>query len=205
MAGFNEILVGRYNRFFQKLMSMKGAATVSELASEVVPSLPLFSGVENRYLEQWDRFGIGGGSPGVAAQFAEWRFNNPVGSNVIAVIEKLTMSGSASGVYEVQYGQGQPNLATVIVNGGRGLDGRARLNGTLSVSFGSTAGGSQIGTTIGEVNMLLSTFWEVIQTDNQEIVLGPGDSLQLQEQVANNGLTMTCIWRERLLEESERK
>src|SRR6266851_4747570 len=57
MARFNEILVGRYNRSLQKLLSMKGQAVMPQLASELQPTFSFFSGAENRYLESWERFG----------------------------------------------------------------------------------------------------------------------------------------------------
>src|SRR5438034_3476406 len=97
MARFNEILVGRYNRFVQKLLSMKGDAPVPQLASEFQPIIPTFSGVENRYLEGWDRFSITLSQTAVAAQTNGLQFRNPAGSNVIAVFEKWAFLSNGVG------------------------------------------------------------------------------------------------------------
>jgi hypothetical protein len=54
MAKYNEILTGRYNRFIQKLFSMKGPAPAPQLSSDIAMQMSFFNGVENRYLEGWD-------------------------------------------------------------------------------------------------------------------------------------------------------
>src|SRR5216684_1967801 len=92
MARFNEINVGRYNRALQKLLGMKGEASVPILASEIAPSFVLPYGVENRYLEQWNRFGLGMNVTATAGNQSAFRLRNPAGSNVIAVVEVLTYS-----------------------------------------------------------------------------------------------------------------
>src|SRR5258707_13299714 len=91
MARFNEILVGRYNRFLQKLFSMKGGPPSAQLATEITPNLNLFNGIENRYLESWFRYGAAPGLAAVVGANPGFRFRNPAGSNVIAMVEKLSL------------------------------------------------------------------------------------------------------------------
>src|SRR5258708_4703411 len=97
MARYNEILVGRYNRFLQKLLGMKGGVVAPQLASEITAAFPLFNGAENRYLEQWDMFGVNlflaGGGVGNISQV---RLFNPAASNTIAVVYKLCLVGVAN-------------------------------------------------------------------------------------------------------------
>src|SRR5437016_6340246 len=92
MALYNEILTGRYNRFLQKLFSIKGEAPSPQLSGEIGPTFSLFNGVENRYLETWQRFVIvaGTGTP-AAGNRAAVRIRMNVGSGVIAVVEKLSV------------------------------------------------------------------------------------------------------------------
>src|SRR5258708_10109219 len=89
MAKFNEILVGRVNRGLQKLFGIKGGPPVPTLASEVMPVHPLFSGRENRYLEGWNTFALTRGQVAVAGITPVVRLRNPVGSNIIAIFERL--------------------------------------------------------------------------------------------------------------------
>src|SRR5260370_38399849 len=95
MARYNEILVGRYNRMLQKLFGMKGGVVAPQLASEISAAFPLFSGVENRYLESWNRFTSVVNQVALAGTPAQCQLRNTT-SNVIAVIDKLpTPSGTA--------------------------------------------------------------------------------------------------------------
>src|SRR5258708_33101896 len=92
MAKFNEILSGRFNRALQKLLSMKGGPPAGQLATEIGVQFPLPLGVEFRYLEQWERFGVVPLAAGVAAANIAIRLRNPPRSNMIAVWEKITAS-----------------------------------------------------------------------------------------------------------------
>src|SRR5713226_9548531 len=94
MAIFNEILVGRYNRALQKLLAIKGSPPLRQLGGEMMPVISIFRGVEDRYLESWDRFGIVMQSTGGVGQFPAVRIRNPAGSNIMAVLEKIVLSGN---------------------------------------------------------------------------------------------------------------
>src|SRR5438445_12035826 len=59
MAAFNEILSGRYNRFLQKLLQIKGGPPAAQLASEVGAQITLYHGSETTYLQGWELFGGG--------------------------------------------------------------------------------------------------------------------------------------------------
>src|SRR6516225_4576312 len=114
MAIFNELQAGRFNRGLQKLTGIKGRASVRQLGTEILPVFSMPLGNEFRYLEGWNRFGLGFLVAGVAANLSGLRFRNPAGSNVIAVIEKFNLDnlqGSALNT-NIKIGQGG-DLATL--------------------------------------------------------------------------------------------
>ncbi len=205
MARFNEINVGRYNRALQKLLGMKGEASVPILASEIAPSFVLPYGVENRYLEQWNRFGLGMNVTATAGNQSAFRLRNPAGSNVIAVVEVLTYSvflNNDVGV-AIQFGQGGGNLSTLPL--ARALDGRSQtLRPNCIPSTDTGLNGSQIGTTIALLAVLQASSFSFISNENQEITLAPGDTLQVVGGTSALQALCSWIWRERFLEESER-
>src|SRR5258708_28858835 len=90
MAGFNEILTGRFNRGLQKFFSMKGAASVNERATTIQSQVGLFWGPECRYLEGWGRFGMAQAQSAVAASTSAIRFRNGT-QNTVAVFEKMAI------------------------------------------------------------------------------------------------------------------
>jgi len=89
MAIFNEILVGRYNRALQKIFGIKGSPPVRQVAGEITPAISMFYGVEHRITESWNRYAIGVAAGPVAAQVCNFRYRNPRGSGVLAVLEKV--------------------------------------------------------------------------------------------------------------------
>src|SRR5260370_12541687 len=103
MAQLNEILVGRVSRGLQKLFGIKGSSPVSTMAPEVMPIHPLFNGVENRYLDGWNRFGADFNQPAVAASQGGIRLRNPATSNVIAIFEKIAMANAVAGVLQAPF------------------------------------------------------------------------------------------------------
>jgi hypothetical protein len=206
MARFNEILVGRYNRFMQKLLSMKGDASLFQFSTEMGGYIPFFSGVENRYLEAWDRFAAWFNISAGAAIFANAELRNPTSSNVIAVIEKITCSAGGAGADApiVRLGpattdQAQaPGVVTVI-------DSRSqRSNSSLITSQSNAANQTVAGGQIWQGNFTLPNQAEVIWFEDHELTVNPGRALTLSSNIANQAIIFSVWWRERLLEESER-
>src|SRR5712691_3304956 len=89
MARFNEILTGRYNRYLQKLLQMKGGPPSAQLASEISTQIGLFHGAETMYLQGWELFFASFSQANLAAANSGVRLRNPALSGVIAVITKL--------------------------------------------------------------------------------------------------------------------
>lgn len=207
MAYTNEILVGRFNRGLQKLFGIKGPAPVPQLASDLQPVFLVFAGVENLFLEGWQRFANGAnvGAQGVGALSAIF-LRNPLLSNVIIVIEKAwTQNGPAGTTFDIR--TGNTDLGTLQQS--RRLDGRAGLTGnvpvTAIVSLGTT-----VTPTLGILGATppqaaAAPYSEFISTVDQEVTVAPGDLAALVGQTTNTNVFCGFVWRERALEESELK
>jgi hypothetical protein len=208
MARYNEILVGRYNRYFQKLFGMKGAPPAPQLASEVTTALPLFTGAENRYLEGWQRFGLGiRSSLPAAGNRAAWRIRNPSGSNLIAVIERLDVTPfSLTDTINLFYNAIATTLPTENQSNltGIGTDFRGVTNSTCiistSINFGLVGTGP-----IWLGQTAVNTVASYVLTDIQELVMAPGSQYTYVPTSLVNEVEVNCFWRERSLEESEVK
>ncbi len=205
MARFNEILVGRYNRMVQKLLSMKGPATLVGFSDEAVAVFSLFYGVENRYLEGWDRFGVAvGTAAGAAGNRTVWRIRNPGGSNVLIVIEKITIPSAL-----VQQPVGlisavNTDLTSLQVTTGLRFDARGRGQPAAVISFQNGAVVALPTPGNWQVGVAANTMADIILFEDQEMPLLPGDALTVFSDVTAQSLTVSCFWRERFLEDSER-
>jgi hypothetical protein len=210
VALLNEILVGRYNRLVQKLLSLKGPASLVQLRGEMGVELPLFHGAENRYLEAWDLFGLvrSNAAPGVGFG-STVTLRNPLGSNVIAVVTAATGQEAAS-AFEVitlfrpgSAGAGGGDENTVLA--AQGWDGRGRPSSTLVISTNVGAaqvgrvGGVAIAGIIGPTGLS-----NELLRPGDEIPLTPGTLLTLSAGNSNAAFTWRLWWRERFLEDSER-
>lgn len=204
MAKYNEILTGRHNRFVQKLFGMKGAAPASQLSGDVQMVHPFFHGSENRLLESWSLWGVTKNIAANAANVDTFQLRMPVGTNVIAVLEKLTVACVQSGI-EVVTGvkQQAADLATVTTSVTRDTrqlptTGSTAIASSTNVTVpGPNAFADLLAGPGGGLNVDLS------MDDDQQVVISPGFCLQVQELVANVNMIVTCWWRERALEESE--
>jgi hypothetical protein len=207
MARFNEILVGRYNRYLQKLLSMKGGPPSAQLSTEITANLQLFHGIETRYLEGWNRFGqeqavLAGG----AGNVGQVRIRNPGTSNVIGVIEKIIIANINAGTEQPTVFQGvQPaDLTTIVTLTNARFDPRGNPTPTLIMSSKSNSVLTTYGSNRAVYGMTTNTNVDVIVFEDHEITLLPGDALDVANGVANQALGVTFWWRERFLEDSER-
>jgi len=203
MAIFNEILVGRFNKALQRAFGIKASAPVRQLGGEVLPIVPLFRGAEERYLESWERFGIVVPvAAGGAGNRAAVRISNPLSSNVVAVLEKVTVYNSAAADAPQLTMGVAPALATIATILSR-FDARGRTTGNILISSSGNAG-AVTGSNIGQYGVPLNGNQEWIITDIHELSLLPGDAYTLWTNNLNQAFTAGFWWRERYLEESER-
>jgi len=210
MAIFNEILVGRYNRALQKLFAIKGSPPVRQIAGEIAPIISMFYGIENRYLESWQRFGnsTSTSSP-LAGNRAAWRIRMPAGSNVIAVLEKISILETAGADSPFMFynsisttlpTENQSNISGTNMDS-RGLQIGSTAIISTSINFGLLGSGP-----IWQENIPLNTNVEVILFEDQEITLPPNSELTIASNGVGvaEGFVVSVWWRERFLEESER-
>lgn len=207
MAVYNEVQVGRYVRFLQKFLSIKGRQPAPLTYSGELSSFwSLFHGVENRYLEGWNEFGLLMSQGPVAAQISAVQLRNPIGSNVVAVVSAIDIQESgAEGGISIQNAV-TADLATV--QNAVSLDKRYWAPGNTpnrSVLIPSRANnvvGS--GFNVFGAGVAANLPFQVIQTENQEFPILPGDGLFISTSAVNVTLNVYWRWRERILEESER-
>jgi hypothetical protein len=203
VAVYNEILAARFNRALQKLLSMKGPASMNQLAPELMPVHPFFTGAENRLFEGWDRFAFEIEQTAGAGSTAFTRIRNPVGSNVVAVVEKMHLGISTTDLVTVQIGAVTADLAGVGAVTRSSLDGRStRLNSTCILSGAAGVAALNV---VGKYNVNAVGGQDVIGSANDEWPLLPGDAIQWQNTTVQLTLRVNLVWRERALEDSELK
>lgn len=208
MAGYNEILTGRFNRALQKVLSMKGPASMNELSSILYPSIALFWGAESRYLEQWGLFGQAFNVPAAAGFNSTLRIRNGT-PNVVCIISNLIISNpsATAGVLvnvegpAVQGGDLAQNVTAFITR----MDARGQQNTSMTATQDNTAVHANSGNTIAQ---LVGGPWAqmvVVNDSVAEIPLLPGDALQVRGPTVNTAIGATIFWRERVMEDSELK
>jgi hypothetical protein len=205
MARFNEILVGRYNRALQKTFGMKGGPPSPQLATEIQPNISMFWGNECRYLEGWQKFATninqGAGGAGTRAGF---RIDNPKGSNVLAVIEKISLISvvGTDGPFINYSIISAGNFANIVITTNTGLDNRGPQSPQLQVTSQATAA-ALIGVTIFSAPLAANQLVDVLQLDLQELPLLPNSSYTFYSNTLNQAFGGNLWWRERPLEPSE--
>jgi hypothetical protein len=207
MAIYNEILVGRYNRALQKLFAIKASPPVRQLGGEVLPTIEVDNlyNLENRLTAQLRTFAFNTNvAAGGAGNRAGFRLRNPPGSGALGIIEKIVLGNSLIDQPLIQLGGpvGTGDLTTSLVGLPRVRDTRlGPINSALIPSSSGIA--ALVGTAIYQVNMPANTFVDVILFDHHEWVIAPGDLMTIYANVLNQGLSISIMWRERALEESE--
>jgi hypothetical protein len=206
VAVYNELQSGRFNRLLQKLTGIKGGAPVKQLGSEILPVFGIPLGNETRYLESWDLFGAAVSVSAVAANQSGIRLRNPSNSNVVAVFTKILIAtGATTSGISVQGGVASGDVATIVGTPNARLDARTRPSPTLIASTQNNAVSFPLlNNGIALLTGIANTMFDLIIYEYQEIPLLPGDAIQLFDQTANDSLTVSFMWRERFLEDSER-
>jgi hypothetical protein len=206
MARYNEILAGRLNNALKKFLSMKGPAPSPQIASEFAATLALYWGVENRFLEEWGRFATTLPVTGGAAQFAAARLRNPAGSNIVVIVEKLTAASTTTDQATWFLSAQAADLTTLTTITNVRLDPRGGKRDPVAQLSTTTNYSAPANSARYRGIYPANTAYDFIQCENQEITVLPGDALDLAGSgVANQLIIPSFLWRERILEESERQ
>jgi hypothetical protein len=204
VARYNEILIGRWNRYLQKLCGIKGSPPAPQLASEISATFEIEQpAVESRFLLGWNRFGFGLQITGAAGNPTMVRVRNPTGSGVIAVLESLITYANPNDRLQLTYtaiGTDVTTSQTVIP-----LDGRSGTSSS-SVRVSSSNSTASAGLAVyHDLTMVSAVPLQLITTGSQEIPITPGFAWGAQTLSASVVIGVNIIWRERALEEGELK
>ena len=203
MALYNEINVGRFNRFLQKHLGMKGHPPAPQLSSDMQVGFAIHSQNENLYLEGWESFGVNVLQAASAGNVNEVRLRNPITSNVVALVTKV--SASAAGIARIDFQMGTTSVDLGTAQLVRSMDSRGRAQSTLVCTTAQPAAQSQIGQNIDSLYSGASGIHvDLLLDDIHGIVLPPGAALQLTSAAVNIQTNLGFWWRERFLEEGER-
>ncbi len=203
MAQYNEILVGRFNRFIQKYFGMKGRPPAPQLSGDIQMQHSFFSGNENRFIEGWNLWGAAGIIAANAANVNSFQFTINGSKGIVAVVEKVTLwtTGVAE---EIDISVASlADLSTIVP--------AAPRDTRILLASGSSAVVSQQNVSVGSGFIFSRLFIapnqnnEWILFDDQEFALTPNFAIRFLATVANQNLGYTIFWRERPLEEGEVK
>jgi hypothetical protein len=201
MALYNEILAGRYNRFLQKLMQLKGQAPAPQLASEITPAFDVEdTPVELKILKGTALFAAAFNIPGVAAQTSTFQLRNPLGSGVLAVIEGLVVSAGVASQMSISQAYNNPANLTNVATGSR-RDARSQSNSSATPSSGNNFADLAFGSF--QFLLPVNTPFSVINEKNQEWPVLPGQCVRVNTITTNVLIIAGLLWRERPIEDSE--
>lgn len=188
--------VGRFERLASLAFNIKGPGALTELEDSIFGTLELDANgpLEYGLPQQIARYGLDLFQAAVAGEFTYLSLNNPVGSNVLAVVELIAPS-SAQALIHMTRGQ-PPGIFTVGPIAGDPLDTRLQNTVPSRVSMWTgTDPAAAFGTRI----------FSLIGTDplTLPIVLAPDGTLTVRANAVNTGMSCSLIWRERPAEPGE--
>ncbi len=203
MARFNEILVGRYNRFLQRLLSMKGGPPAPQLASEIQPQMDVEAlPVELRFLLGWHLYQSTVSQLASAVNASGVQLRNPLASGAVGVITSLQIQVGAGEVLRISQTFGGVTADLTNVFTGQRVDSRAKANSTLVPS--SFAPVADLGGVIFEsVIPINNNPYEFINKEYDAIPMFPGHTIRVVGVAPNTDLRVHFKWRERPIEEGE--
>jgi hypothetical protein len=206
MALHNEILEGRFSKYLTKIFSMKGGAPAPQISSEYQANLQFFTGVEDRALQGWYRYGLLFSQVAGVGQAAA-RLRNPPNSNRLVVIERVLMCDNGTGAVAKNWSL--ETQTTVADNSGpfaiaanSSWDKRLNLASPLIGSVSNGAAGLSLIRALVAMPAAGGNF-EFITEEQQEIILSPGEAIQVRATVNATDVNASFWWRERNFADSE--
>lgn len=161
-----------------------------------------FEAPEMLWHQGWRRYSRGFQVGAVAAQNGQARIGLQSTSTSILVLEKVVVStaGAAGQVtYNTGTAIGSTSLGTIVANTAAFRDGRFPFGiPDAQTSLTTTAAPFTVSGTL--LDFLANT---PIELPGGPWVLTPGTTLTIQDQIVNQSLDITFVWRERILQEQE--
>lgn len=194
------VYVYRLSQWIEKRFNAKGGNVITDIDPAGRLVIPWQVGVEERYLQGWNRFAVVTSQAAVAANFSRIRIRNPGGSNVIVVLEQIAANVGTQDTVLVTWGPVAADLTTLTNVAASRMDprGNPQPSAIVSAQAGASGGNPNL-----ERNVVSSSTVDFINNPDQEIPILPGQTVDLQAVTANNAMTVTFMWRERALELSE--
>lgn len=196
MALYNEILVGELGEVLNRRLAMKAGNPAPSLAPEIMPVLGLeMDRPEWHWLGRSLLWGCGGLKTAVAGNRTVAQLRNPLGTNVIAVVERVSVETNAtSPVYM--------DLSNVDIAGSltqtetpRRRDGRIPELQEPACTVGM---GAQVAALIPTpLHIFHAPAGQFSPAFESPVILTPGRSLLLECTIVAIILKMTIQWRER--------
>ena len=188
---------------------MKGAAPAPQLSTEIQPAYNIPAGVEELFVHGWLQAGGAILQAAGVGQSSDFRFRNPLANNVIAVIEQLTTIMSVAGDLNQNVATAVNTVDLAVTSTGVPIDLRWITSGATGQRAASilsqTNNGAMVGTSIGRRSHAANVSVEWINYDWQQMVVAPGGCVEFTTAIQNVQLIVCVRWRERFIEESERR
>lgn len=203
----NEIQEGRFNRFLQKFLAIKGTAPSPTLSTDISLHFSINLLPDVWVLQDWQPFVFAPNPTASAGNFQRAEVRNPKTSNVIALIYRASINtAGASDAYSlIQFQNATTDQGTVTI--ANQLDRRGKPNSAMVVSHNNGAapvapGGGQANYYV--TNSVTNTGKDFL-LPGEFLILAPGDAWVLQDTALATGANMSFVWIERGLGDSELK
>lgn len=196
------VYIYRLSQWIEKRFNAKGGNVITDIDQIARAIVPWQVGVEERYLQSWNRYAVVVNQAAVAANNSRARIRNPVGSNVIIVIEKIdyfNFTGADSAL--VTWGAVTTDLTSLVTVTFTRMDPRGNPQPTAIVSQAAQAAGGQAFLQGGASGTNVN--FSFIQNPDQQITVLPGQAVDVQASTVNTSMVISFMWRERALELSE--
>jgi hypothetical protein len=208
---------GRWQRYLQKFLGIKGEVVAPELAPEIYAVLPIGNPpLEQLVLEGWIPYAGTNSLAALAGNIPILIIQNPPGSGVIGRLRRIIWATTAANSEVPLEITGNPNQSINPTIRGTSRDSRARpvtLNATVQPQT-SAIGLRQMnsGATLGNIDFAhifpilfgtTKTYYYIDLPDRVGWVINPGDQIAVQLNVVNVAVDYTVWWEERPIESSE--
>jgi hypothetical protein len=141
----------------------------------------------------------------VAASQSGARIRNPLGSNRLVVFEKISFGTTSTVAGAVSFETQTTNLdlaGVVAAAANLSWDKRLNVGSALVLSVAAPAAALSLARQL--VDVPASAFnYDFIVEEQQEVILSPGEAIQIRKGTVNENIDTTWWWRERKFEPEE--